>query len=75
MKSPFVITAVVAAAVVLAAVVTLGLLTAFAGQQSGIDKSKSHGCGKPSAALRGVPNPGYDAQLGQFARCRTSQGR
>jgi hypothetical protein len=43
-KNPFVITAAVAALVVVAALATLGVLSAFAGEQSGLDRAHPRGC-------------------------------
>jgi hypothetical protein len=43
-QNPFVISAAVAALVLVAALATLGVLAAFAGQKSGLEKSGKHGC-------------------------------
>jgi hypothetical protein len=43
-QNPFVISAAVAALVLVAALATLGVLAAFAGQKSGLEKSVKHGC-------------------------------
>ena len=43
-QNPFVISAAVAALVLVAAFATLGVLAAFAGQKSGLEKSGKHGC-------------------------------
>lgn len=40
-QNPFVITAAVAVVILVAAFATLGVLSAFAGQESGLDKSGS----------------------------------
>jgi hypothetical protein len=43
-QNPFIISAAVAALVLVAALATLGVLAAFAGQKSGLEKSGKHGC-------------------------------
>jgi hypothetical protein len=43
-KNPFLITAAVAALVVIAALATLGVLSAFAGERSGLDHAGHRGC-------------------------------
>jgi hypothetical protein len=48
-QNPFVISAAVAALVLVAAFATLGVLAAFAGQKSGLEKSGKQGCPTPVA--------------------------
>jgi hypothetical protein len=68
-QSPFVITASVVVLIVVAALATLGVLSAFAGQKSGLEKSGRHGCPSISAtAARDVADPGYPKRLEQLAR-------
>jgi hypothetical protein len=70
MKNPFVITASVAAIIVVAALATLGLLAAFKGQNSGLEKSGRQHCPKLSAkAARDVTNPAYGERLAKLAHC------
>jgi hypothetical protein len=70
-KNPFVITASVAAIIVVAALATLGVLSAFAGQESGLDKAGRHNCPTLSAkAARDVTDPGYGKRLEKLAHCR-----
>jgi hypothetical protein len=52
MKNPFVITASVAAIIVVAALATLGVLSAFAGEKSGLDKSSRQHCVNPAYCTR-----------------------
>ena len=54
-KNPFVITAAVAALIVVAALATLGVLSAIAGEKSGLEKSGRHNCPTLSAWSR-VPS-------------------
>ena len=69
-KNPFVITAALAALVVVAALATLGVLSAFNGQGSGLEKSGRHDCPKLSVkAAQEVTDPGYGKQLEQLANC------
>ena len=66
MKKTLVSAASTVVLIVAAAVATLGVLTAHAGQQSGL-----HRCAKLSpAAARAVADPEYGATLAKFARCR-----
>jgi hypothetical protein len=70
-KSPFVITASVVAIVVVAALATLGVLSAFAGEKSGFEKSGRQHCPKVSAkAFKDVTNPDYGKRLEKLASCR-----
>ena len=65
MKKTLVITASAVVLIVVAAAATLGVLTAHAGQQSGL-----HRCAKLSpTAARAVADPGYGATLATFMRC------
>jgi alpha-beta hydrolase superfamily lysophospholipase len=71
MKKTVVITASVVVLIVVAAVATLGVLTANAGQHSGL-----HRCAKLSPAVaRGVADPGYGETLATFARWPTMKRR
>jgi hypothetical protein len=71
MKKSLAITISTAALILVAAVAVLGVLTAYAGQQSGLAKSSLHRCGKvDAAALRDVADPSYGARLAALARCR-----
>ena len=70
-QNPFVITGAVAALVVVVALATLGVLSAFAGQKSGLDKSGRHDCPSLGAkAAKDPTDPGYGKRLEQLARCR-----
>jgi hypothetical protein len=65
MKKTLVITASAVVLIVVAAAATLGVLSAHAGQQSGL-----HRCAKLSpAAARTIADPGYGATLAKLARC------
>jgi hypothetical protein len=65
MKKTLAITASAVVLIVVAAAATLGVLTAHAGQQSGL-----HRCAKLSpAAARAVADPGYGTNLAKLARC------
>jgi hypothetical protein len=65
MKKTLVITASAVVLIVVAATTTLGVLTALAGQQSGL-----HRCAKLSpAAARAVADPGYAPTLAKLATC------
>jgi hypothetical protein len=69
-KNPLVITVAVAAIVVVAALATLGVLSAFSGQSSGLEKSGRHDCPRLSAkAAQNVTNPGYANRLAKLAHC------
>ncbi len=69
-KNPFVITAAVSALVVVAALATLGVLSAFAGEKAGLDKSSRHNCPTLSAkAAKDVTDPGYGKRLEKLAHC------
>ena len=69
-KNPFVITASVAAILVVAALATLGVLSAFAGQKAGLEKSGRQHCPKLTAKVaRDVTDPGYGARLAKLAHC------
>ena len=69
-KNPFVITASVVAVIIVAALATLGVLSAFAGEKSGLDKSGRHDCPTLSAkAAKDVTDPGYAKRLEKLARC------
>jgi hypothetical protein len=64
-KKTLVITASAVVLIVVAAAATLGVLTAYAGQQSGL-----HRCAKLSpAAVGAVADPGYGPTLAKLARC------
>jgi hypothetical protein len=70
-KNPFVITASVVAIVVVAALATLGVLSAFAGEKAGLEKSGRQHCPKVSAkGLKDVTNPDYGKSLEKLASCR-----
>jgi hypothetical protein len=69
-KNPFVITASVAAILVVAALATLGVLSAFAGEKAGLEKSGRHHCPKLTVkAARDVTDPGYGERLAKLAHC------
>jgi hypothetical protein len=69
-QNPFVITASVVIVILVAALATLGVLSALAGQKSGLEKSGRRACPTLGAkAARDVANPGYAARLEQLARC------
>jgi len=69
-KNPFVITAAAVAVILVAALATLGVLSAFAGEKSGLDKSGRHNCPTLSAkAAKDVTAPGYGKRLAQLAHC------
>jgi hypothetical protein len=69
-KNPYVITVSVAALIVVAALATLGVLSAFAGEKSGLEKSGRHNCPTLSAkAAREVTAPGYGEKLAKLAHC------
>jgi hypothetical protein len=69
-KNPLVITLAIAALIVLAALGTLGVLSALAGQQSGLEKSGQSTCPTLGAkAFRDVTDPGYGRRLATLARC------
>jgi hypothetical protein len=69
-KSPFVITASVVAIIAVAALATLGVLSAFAGEKAGIDKSGRQHCPKVSAkTFRDVTAPGYGKRLAALVHC------
>jgi hypothetical protein len=53
-KNPFLITAAVASLIVVAALATLGVLSAFAGEKSGLEQAGRHGC---------------SAQVTEYMRC------
>ena len=53
-KNPFLITAAVASLIVVAALATLGVLSAFAGEKSGLEQAGRHGCA---------------AQVTEYVRC------
>ena len=64
-KRTLVIAASAVVWIVVAAAAMLGVLTAHAGQQSGL-----HRCAKLSpAAARAVTDPGYGSNLAKLARC------
>jgi hypothetical protein len=70
MKKPATTTAVAVVLIALVSAATLFVLTAYAGQKSGLDR-----CTKlRPAAARAVADPAYGDRLAQLARCRTSQG-
>lgn len=69
-KNPYVITASVAAIIVVAALATLGVLSALAGQKSGLEKSGRTHCPTLSAkAAQDVTAPGYGERLAKLAHC------
>ncbi len=73
MKKSLAITLSAATLIVVAALATLGVLTAFAGQKSGLEKSNATRCGHMNAAaFRDVSDPNYGARLAELGRCRTS---
>jgi hypothetical protein len=73
MKKPLTITIAAVALIVAAALATLAVLTAYAGQQSGLHKSGLHHCAKLSPGAAGsVSDPGYGERLAKLARCHSS---
>lgn len=69
-QNPFVITASIVIVIVVAALATLGVLGAYAGQKSGLEKSGRRGCHSLSMdAARHVADRGYAAHLEHLARC------
>jgi hypothetical protein len=63
-KKKFAITISVVVVVLAAAGATLGVLTAYAGEQSGL-----HPCGKLNVHSMGVPDPGGASRIQRLARC------
>jgi hypothetical protein len=69
-QNPFIITACVVILILVGALATLGVLSAFAGQESGLEKSGLDGCPTLSATGAGaVGDAGRAARLEQLARC------
>lgn len=69
-QNPFIITASVGILIVVAALATLGVLSAFAGQESGLEKSGRQACPSLGAKAAGdVADPGYAARLELLSRC------
>jgi hypothetical protein len=69
-QNPFIITAAVGIVIVVTALATLFVLSAFAGQKSGLQKSGRHACPILSAKAAGdVADPGYAARLELLSRC------
>lgn len=69
-QNPFIITASVVIVTLVAALATLGVLSAFAGQKSGLEKAGRHSCPSLSAkAARDVADPGCATRLEHLARC------
>ena len=64
MKKTLAITVSVIAVVLVVAGATLGVLTAYAGQQSGL-----HPCGKLTVHSVGVPDPASAGAIQRLARC------
>ena len=70
MKNPFVISASTAALIVVIAVAVLGVLSALAGEKSGLEKSGRHACPNLSAKVaRDVTAPDYGKRLAKLAHC------
>ena len=70
MKNPFVISASIAALIVVIAVAVLGVLSAFAGEKSGLDKSGRPACPNLSVKVaRDVTAPDYGKRLAKLAHC------
>ena len=70
-KNPFVITASLVTIVVVAALATLGVLSAFAGEKAGLEKSGRQHCPKISVKdAKDVTSPDYGKRLGKLASCR-----
>jgi hypothetical protein len=65
MKKTLAITASAVVLIVVAAAAMLGVLTAYAGQQSGLQRSAK----PPPAAARAVADPGYGTTLAKLASC------
>jgi hypothetical protein len=69
-QNPFIITACVVILIVVGSLATLGVLSAFAGQMSGLEKSGLDGCPSLNATGAGtVGDPGHTARLEQLVRC------
>jgi hypothetical protein len=69
-QNPFVITACVVIVILVAALATLGALSAFAGQKSGLERAGLRACPQLGVkAARDVADPGYGARLEHLARC------
>ena len=69
MKNPLVISASIAALIVVIAVAVLGVLSAFAGEKSGLDKSGRHACPLSVKVARDVTAPDYGKRLTKLAHC------
>lgn len=76
MKKSLSITVAVAVVILVAAAAVLGVLSAYAGQQSGLEKSKLQHC-KPLTReeAQDVTNPQYGERLAQLARCKSQAAR
>jgi hypothetical protein len=71
MKKPVTITIAAAVLIAVVAAATLAVLSAYAGEKSGLQKSGRQHCAKVHAAsLRNVTDPDYGARLARLARCR-----
>jgi hypothetical protein len=69
-KNPLIITLAIAALIVVAALGTLGVLSALAGQKSGLEKSGRNACPTLGAKeFRDVSGPGYGRRLATLSRC------
>jgi hypothetical protein len=74
MKKSLAITLATAALILVAAFATLAVLTAVAGQKSGIEKATAVNCAKLTpAAAQAVTDPHHGERLTARARCTTSQ--
>jgi hypothetical protein len=70
-KNPYIVTAAIAALIVVTAMAVLGVMAAFEGQTSGLDKSSRAHCPKLSAKqAKDVTNPDYGKHLARLAHCQ-----
>jgi hypothetical protein len=69
-KKTLTILVVATALIVVASTAAFALLSAYAGEKSGLHRCPALG----SADVRAVTDPGYGTRLAEFARCRASQG-
>ena len=74
MKKSLAITLAAAALILVAAFAALTVLTALAGQQSGLDRSSAGNCyGLTPAAARAATDPDHGRRPNSLARCTTSR--
>lgn len=76
MKKSLAITLAAAALILVAALATVAVLSALAGQQSGLEKSTAARCATaPPAAAHAAAGPHHGEHLIALSRCMTSQDR